>query len=117
MRHQDYVNQLREQLKELQSWEHVQGDESYGKRENKNVGEALATEELFCMSERAPGEVCETRERSQGPQVADIYSPPRVAALLPRDGLCPGFSMDITTNDKLGKPWDFDDAKQRQKAR
>ena len=48
--------------------------------------------------------------------MAEIYSPPRVAALLPKDGLYPGVSMDITTNDETGKPWDFDDAGQRSKA-
>ncbi len=69
------------------------------------------------MSERSPGVVCETREKVSRPQVADIYSPPRVAALLPRDGFYPGISMDITTNDELGKPWDFDDPRQRQRAR
>ena len=77
----------------------------------------MITEELFCMTELAPGEVCETREKQQGPQVAEIYSPPRIAALLPKYGLCPGVAMDITTNDETGMPWDFDDPRQRQKAR
>ena len=74
-------------------------------------------DELCCMIERVPEIVCETREKLSEPRIAEIYSPPRVAALLPKDGLYPGVSMDITTNDNLGKPWDFDDPKQRQKAR
>ncbi len=37
--------------------------------------------------------------------------------MLPGGGLFPGVAMDLTTNDECGKLWDFDDPKQRQKAR
>ena len=43
--------------------------------------------------------------------------PHRVTALLPQGNLLPGFAMDITTNDEDGRPWDFDNADQRRKAR
>ena len=40
--------------------------------------------------------------------VSEIYSPPRVTAMLPQGDLLPGFAMDITTNDEDGNPWNFD---------
>ena len=39
--------------------------------------------------------------------VAEIYSPPRMAAMAQRLGHAPGFSMDLTTLDKDGLPWDL----------
>ncbi len=66
------------------------------------------------MSECEPGSV---REKYVKPEVAEIYSPPRITALLPGYGLYPGVAMDITTNDETGNPWDFDDPRQRQRAR
>ena len=113
---QQYAAQISDGLKMLREWGHPSDRESRIEGDSSS-GSALAMEELFCMSERSPGVVRETREKASRPQAADIYSPPRVAALLPRDGLYPGISMDITTNDELGKPWDFDDPRQRQRAR
>ena len=52
-----------------------------------------------------------------GVDVSEIYSPPRVVALATRYGLRPGFSLDLSVNDECGKPWDFTDPAQRDKAR
>ena len=52
--------------------------------------------------------------------VSEIYSPPRVTAaikLLPELRLIPGFAFDVTTMDEEGRPWDFDDPRQRARAR
>ena len=62
------------------------------------------------------------RERRRGLQavVSEIYSPPRVTAatkLLPELGCVPGFALDLTTVDAQGRPWDFDDADTRMRAR
>ena len=60
------------------------------------------------------------RSRALNRLVSEIYSPPRVAAaakLLPSLGCLPGFSLDLTTCDENGHPWDFDVAAQRDKAR
>ena len=51
------------------------------------------------------------RSRALNRLVSEIYSPPRVAAaakLLPSLGCLPGFSLDLTTCDENGHPWDFD---------
>ena len=66
------------------------------------------------MSENKPGSVSEKYPK---PEVADIYSPPQIIVLLPGYGLYPGVVMDVTTNDETGSPWDFDDPRQRQRAR
>ena len=39
--------------------------------------------------------------------VAEIYSPPRMAAMASRRGYTAGFSMDLTTSDENGLPWDL----------
>ena len=39
--------------------------------------------------------------------VAEIYSPPRMAAMASRLGYTAGFSMDLTTSDENGLPWDL----------
>ena len=52
--------------------------------------------------------------------VAEIYSPPRVKAatkLLPELRIIPGFALDLTTNDDDGRPWNFDEAEMRERAR
>jgi hypothetical protein len=52
--------------------------------------------------------------------VSEIYSPPRVSAaakLLPEPRCVPGFALDLTTKDEFGQPWNFDDERQRRRAR
>ena len=42
------------------------------------------------------------------PNVAEVYSPPRVTSLAERFGLLPGFALDLTTTDpEDSMPWDF----------
>ena len=48
--------------------------------------------------------------------VAEIYSPPRVTQRARQWGLKPGWSLDITTKDENGDPWDFSRSKMRRKA-
>ena len=48
--------------------------------------------------------------------VAEIFSPERVAQFAKQYELKPGWSFDLTTCDETGKPWDFNDASMRNKA-
>ena len=83
-------------------WTNGEGDEETGDDDKcANASEAIATEELLVMNEDRPGRVSEVRRR---PEVAEIYSPPRITALLPDGGLYPGVAMDLTTNDETGHP-------------
>ena len=62
------------------------------------------------------------REKKQAVRriVSEIYSPPRVTAMLKRlndHGLIPGLALDLTTMDPDdGTPWDFDLPAKREKA-
>ena len=62
-----------------------------------------------------------SRERGKALRavVSELYSPARVAAtakLCPSYGIMPGFSLDLTTCDSDGRPWDFDDPEMRDRA-
>ena len=48
--------------------------------------------------------------------VAEIYSPPRVAAMAKRMGLRQGWSLDMTTCDRDGREWDFNSMEMRNRA-
>ena len=53
-----------------------------------------------------------------GPDVAEIYSPPRVTNIADKIGLTPGFAFDLTTVDPTdGKAWDFNDPVKRERER
>ena len=55
---------------------------------------------------------------SRTPDVAEIYSPPRVTKHAPRLGLLPGFALDLTeVGPTDGKPWDFCDPIKRERER
>ena len=54
---------------------------------------------------------------AMGVDVFEMYSPPRVVALAKRYGLREGFSLDLTTQDENGNPWDYGDPEQRAKAK
>ena len=43
------------------------------------------------------------------PSVAEVYSPPRVAAQAMTVGMRPGFSIDLGTLKPDGTPWDLED--------
>lgn len=49
--------------------------------------------------------------------VAEAYSPERVVTMARRMGMTTGSSMDITTCDTDGRPWDFSQAEMRRRAR
>ena len=60
-----------------------------------------------------------TQKRSFGNarvDVAEIYSPPRMTAMASKLGYTPGFSMDQTTLDEDGMPWDLSLAATQRKA-
>ena len=48
--------------------------------------------------------------------ISEIYSPPRITTVARRYGLRAGCSLDITTFDVDGRPWDFDDVEMRNRA-
>ena len=50
--------------------------------------------------------------------VAEIYSPPRVAKMAKRLGMKAGWSLDLTSRDELdNEPWDFNKPEKRARAR
>jgi hypothetical protein len=49
--------------------------------------------------------------------VSEVFSPPRVAEMAREMGLGGGWSLDITTSDENGKPWDFSKPEMRRKAK
>ena len=49
-------------------------------------------------------------------EVAEVYSPPRVTKMARRMGLRAGWSLDLTTCDENGRPWDFNDKSMRNAA-
>jgi hypothetical protein len=51
------------------------------------------------------------------PDVAEVYSPPRVTKVAAEFGLVPGWSLDLTTVDRHGVAWDFTRASRRKDAR
>ena len=60
------------------------------------------------------------RRKQLKAMVSEFYSPPRVAAaakLLPELGVIPGFSLDLTTVNSKGEPWDFNVEARREEAR
>lgn len=44
-------------------------------------------------------------------EVVEIYSPLRVVEMANKVGFRGGWSLDFTTNDEDGMPWDFNDAR------
>lgn len=49
-------------------------------------------------------------------QADEIYSPPRVAEVADDMGMRGGWGLDVTTHDEDGMPWDFNDARMRNRA-
>ena len=48
--------------------------------------------------------------------VAEVYSPPRAAKMAETMGLRAGWSLDLTTCDEAGRPWDFNNVSMRNAA-
>lgn len=48
--------------------------------------------------------------------ISEVYSPPRIVKRAKMHGLRSGFSMDLTTNNLDGEPWDFNCPEMRRKA-
>ncbi len=53
---------------------------------------------------------------SGGVDISEVYSPRRVVAMAEAMGLRGGLSMDLTTLDEEGKPWNFNVPEMRRKA-
>ena len=49
-------------------------------------------------------------------EVAEVYSPPRIVEMARRMGLRAGWSLDLTTCDDYGRPWDFNCKQMRNAA-
>ena len=49
--------------------------------------------------------------------VCEIYSPARVEPVARKQGFAQGHSLDLTTTDDAGRPWDFDDPACRKRAK
>ena len=49
-------------------------------------------------------------------QVSEVYSPPRIVEMANKMGLRGGWSLDLTTHDEDGRPWDFNNATMRNRA-
>ena len=49
-------------------------------------------------------------------QAAEVYSPPRVAAMARTMGLKAGWSLDLATQDHDGRPWNFNALEMRNRA-
>ena len=49
-------------------------------------------------------------------ELAEVYSPPRVTEMARKTGLKAGWSLDITTCDNDGEPWDFNKVEMRNRA-
>ena len=48
--------------------------------------------------------------------VAEFYSPPRIASMAAKMGLRAGWSLDISTHGKDGRAWDFNIPEMRNRA-
>ena len=49
-------------------------------------------------------------------EVVEVYSPPRVTMMAEEMGFRAGWALDLTTCDKDGRPWDFDQLEVRSRA-
>ena len=54
--------------------------------------------------------------RASKPDVSEVYSPPRIVAEAARQGLKPGFSLDLTVQREDGDQWDFSRKRHRDEA-
>lgn len=60
---------------------------------------------------------CTTRQMMfEQMEVAEVYSQPRIITIARRMGLRAGWSLDLTTGDENGQPWDFNCKQMRNAA-
>ena len=52
-----------------------------------------------------------------GPEICEIYSPPRIVPVGKGKGFREGWSLDLSTCDREGRPWDFGEAACRNRAK
>eukprot|EP00973_Karenia_brevis_P004900 675185-Karenia_brevis.AAC.1 len=52
-----------------------------------------------------------------GGHISEVYSPPRIAPVAYAAGMSKGWSLDLTTSDDQGRPWNFDDPQCRLRAK
>ena len=53
---------------------------------------------------------------AEGMDVAEIYSPPRVAKMATQLGMRAGWSLDLATHDRDGQAWEFRKKEMRNRA-
>ena len=61
--------------------------------------------------------LCSLEQHVKENDVSEIYSPPRVTEHARKFGLEPGWSLDLTTHDSDGRPWDFSQPEMRKRAK
>ena len=54
---------------------------------------------------------------AEADMVGEVYSPPRVVPIARQRGHLGGWSLDLTSHDAQGRPWDFDCEDTKQRAR
>ena len=61
--------------------------------------------------------MCNLERQTYVNDVSDVYSPPRVVEHANAFGIKPGWSLDLTTYDTDGRPWDFEQPETRRRAK
>ena len=90
-----------------------------GRLAHVNIKEIIKDFEKDPMLHLRGGNHRQRRSASQSikKHIAEAYSPPRVCAKAEEMGLKAGVSMDLTTTDEDGKPWDFSSPEMRNKSK
>ena len=53
---------------------------------------------------------------TSNPEIAEIFSVPRITRVAREMGASGGFALDLRTTDNQGRRWDFDEADARRRA-
>jgi len=101
------------------------GDAGAQEGQDENMQDTdLLDDELVCLIQQlgaCPAAYVREQRRGLRALVSEIYSPPRVTAMLrsmPSLRLAPGFALDLTVPSEIdGSIWDFSLAEKRQQAR
>lgn len=103
--------------------------EDYRKRSQKEDGQKEAQHKEVKATEPSGGDLQKAEKtlkqtgldnalmsmNSATMDVAEVYSPPRITTKAKQMGLAAGWSLDLTTVDENGRPWDFDCVHMRNK--